>query len=182
MAAQVKSGEAAARRDLRAQLVCERLTNSPQEDSYINAAMQRGIDKEQDALTAYEIQTGQMVMPCGFVAHDTLMAGCSPDGEIDHYTGILELKCPKSATHLAYLRSREVPKEYLWQIRHSLWITGAQWCDFASFDDRFPSHLQLLVLRVKREDVDLKAYELLVRLFLSECDKELESLTAAEVA
>jgi putative phage-type endonuclease len=176
MAAQIKSGEAAARRDLRAQLVCERLTGQPQEDPYTNATMQRGIDKEPDALTAYEMHSGSMVLPCGFLAHDTLLAGCSPDGQINGYAGILELKCPKSATHLTYLKAKQVPRDYLWQITHALWISGAEWCDFASFDDRFPAPLQLLVLRVKRGDVDLKAYDLLVRMFLAEVDKDVEEL------
>lgn len=182
MVATIKSGEAAARRDLRAQLVTERLTGQPQDDTFVNATMQRGMDKEPEALTAYEIHSENMVMPCGFVAHDALQAGCSPDGQIDNYTGLLELKCPKSATHVSYLRSRQVPKDYLWQITHALWITGAQWCDFASFDDRFPPALQLIVLRVERASVDLKAYELLVRMFLAEVDKEVEELAALGVA
>ena len=39
-----RGGEAAARRQLRAQLVVERLTGAPQDDVYVTAALQRGID------------------------------------------------------------------------------------------------------------------------------------------
>lgn len=177
MLARIKSGEAAARRDLRMRLVCERLTGQSQEDVYVSAAMQWGIDREADAFAAYEALTGHLASRVGFVAHDELEAGCSPDGEIGHYTGILELKCPKSSTHLRYLRAGVVPTDYLPQITHNLWITGAEWCDFVSFDDRFPAHLHVFQVRVQRSDVDLAAYELAVRLFLSEVERE-----AAEIA
>lgn len=178
MLATIKSGEAAARRDLRVRLVVERLTGQPQEDGFTNAAMQRGIEKEPDALTAYETLTGSMAWPSGFLAHDELMAGCSPDGLVDDGHGVLELKCPKSATHLAYLKAGQIPSIYRPQVAHNLWITGAAWCDFVSFDDRFPAELQLVRYRLLASDVDLKAYELAVRLFLGEVDKEVAELTA----
>jgi hypothetical protein len=176
MLATIKTGEAAARRDYRLQLVCERLTGQPQEDAYVNAAMQRGIDKEEDAFAAYEALTGRFASPVGFLAHDSLMAGCSPDGEVDGYKGILELKCPKSATHLGYLRSRAVPSTYRPQILHNLWITGAQWCDFLSFDDRFPPELQVFYARVERNEAEIEAYAAKALAFLSECDAELEAV------
>lgn len=172
MLATIKNGEAAARRDLRLQLVLERLIGLPQEDVFLNEAMQRGIDKEGDAFAAYESLTGNLASPCGFLAHDTLQAGCSPDGAIGDFVGVLELKCPKSATHLSYIRSKVVPRDYLAQMTHTLWITGAQWADFLSFDDRFPLPLQVFYARVNRAEVDLKAYELAANLFLSEVEKE----------
>lgn len=178
MLATIKSGEAAARRDLRVRLVVERLTGQPQEDGYTNAWMQRGIDKEPDALAAYEALTGSMAWPVGFLAHDDLMAGCSPDGLVNDGKGVLELKCPKSATHLSYLKASQIPSLYMPQLTHNLWITGADWADFVSFDDRFQSELQIVHMRLHASDVDLSAYELTVRLFLAEVDKEVEALTA----
>jgi hypothetical protein len=176
MLARIKSGEAAARRNLRVQLVLERLTNTPQESGYVSADMQYGIDREPDAVAAYEAETGLVVEPCGFFAHDTLLAGGSPDGVIGDLDGILELKCCKSATHLEFLKSREIPAAHLAQIRHNIWITGAAWCDYVSFDDRFPPDLHLEIVRVTRRDVDLIAYELAASLFLSECEQELASI------
>lgn len=176
MLATIKSGEAAARRDLRMQLVVERLTGLPQDDGYVSKDMQRGIDKETDALAAYEAATGQLVRRTGFLAHPQLLAGCSPDGLIGHGDGALEIKCPKSSTHVGYLRNQTVPKDYLAQITHVLFITGARWCDFVSFDDRFPPALRLWIRRVERSSVDLTAYELALRLFLSEVEKEYADL------
>jgi hypothetical protein len=176
MVAAIKTGEAAARRDLRLQIVCERLTGQSQDDGFVNKEMQRGIDREADARAAYEAATGLLVRPVGFIAHPELATGASPDGEIGNFTGLVELKCPKSATHLSYLRSRTVPKDYLAQIIHQIWLSNAQWCDFCSFDDRFPPALQLFITRVTRDSVDLKAYELLVRLFLAEVDRDVEAV------
>ena len=176
MLATLKSGkgEAAGRRNLRVQLVLERLTGRSQENGYVSADMQYGKDREAEAFAAYEALTGLVVQRTGFLAHDTLMAGCSPDGEIDGFHGLIELKCCKPATHLDYLKTRTVPDEYLKQIQHQLWVTSAEWCDFVSFDDRFPEPVQLMTARVWRKDIDLHAHELNVRLFLGEVERELE--------
>jgi hypothetical protein len=184
MLAKIKTGEAAARRDLRLRLVCERLTGQPQDDSFVNDAMQRGLDLEPAARGAYEALTGNVVRSTGFLVHPTLSAGCSLDGDVDDFAGIVELKCPKSSTHLEYLRGGVVPARHIPQITHNLWISGAAWCDFLSYDDRFPEPLQTFYVRVFRNDADIAAYELLVRQFLSEVEAEVESIRglAAKVA
>jgi hypothetical protein len=181
MMATIKTGEAAARRDLRVQLVVERLTSQSQDDVFVNAAMQRGIDKEADALSAYEALTGNLTRSYGFLAHDTLRTGCSPDGIIGDFEGGLELKCPKSATHLGYLKSKTIPRDYLFQMMHGLWITGAQWWDFVSFDDRFPVPLQVFHVRLERDDQQINDYAQLATAFLTEIDKEVEAVEALAV-
>src|SRR6476620_6796433 len=109
MLATIKTGEAAARRDLRTQLVVERLTGQPQEDSFLNAAMQWGIDHEADAFAAYEAHSGNLVRRTGFLMHTSLMVGCSLDGDVEDFAGIVEIKCPKSATHYGYIKTKELP-------------------------------------------------------------------------
>lgn len=173
MLATIKSGEAAARRDYRMQLVCERLTGQPQEDGFINAAMQRGIELEPKAFAAYEALTGSVAVRTGFLRHNTILAGCSLDGHVDNFAGIVEIKCPKSATHLKYWRGPgKAPEDYIPQITHNLWITGAQWCDFLSFDDRFPENLQTFLVRVTRDEVDIDGYEKKALAFLAEVEAE----------
>jgi hypothetical protein len=176
MLATIKSGEAAARRDYRLQLVCERLTGQLHEEPFVNAAMQRGIECEPLAFAAYEALTGQMAQRTGFLAHTAHMAGCSLDGHIGQFDGILEVKCPKSATHLRYVRGGSVPAEHLPQITHNLWITGAAWCDFLSFDDRFPPPLQTFLVRINRADVDLASYEKAALTFLAEVERDTAAL------
>lgn len=179
MLATIKTGEAACRRDLRVQLVVERLTGLPQEDAYVSAVMQRGIDKEPDAFAAYEAHSGNVVRRTGFLAHVEHLVGCSLDGDVDDFTGIIELKCPKSATHLAYLKSGALPSTHRAQVLHNLWVTGAQWCDFVSFDDRFDPKLQLFVVRLARTtelEIEINAYEKTALKFLAEVEREYQDV------
>lgn len=177
------TGELAVRRNLRQQIVVERLTGLPADDSAKGAAVQRGIDAEASAFRAYEARTGQMVKRAGFLAHDSLAAGSSLDGYVGDFAGILELKCPNSATHLDYLTAGTVPDGYRGQIFHNLYVSGAAWCDFVSYDDRFIDPvLRLFVVRVERDETQMKAYELMLRAFLSEVDAEVERVRASLLA
>ncbi len=182
MLATIKSGEAAARRDLRVRLTVERLTGNPQDDLFINDAMQWGIDHEADALAAYEAQTGLLASSVGFLAHTELPAGGSPDGVIGDFDGLVELKCPKSATHYGYLRGNgKPPAEHVAQLTHLLWLTGCPWIDFLSFDPRFPADMQTFYVRVNRADVDIAAYDTAVRAFLSEVDREVAAMSGFSI-
>lgn len=176
--ARLKSGaEPASRRDLRISLAIERFTGKPMEsDGYINAAMQRGIDKEPDARMAYQIATSNEVRQTGFVVSDDNTMGCSLDGDVNGFSGIIEIKCPKTATHIQTLKDRKLPADYRWQVTHNLLVTGAAWCDFVSFDDRMPFGLQLSVIRVQRDDLDLAGYETAILEFNNEINAEVQSL------
>ena len=174
--AHIKSGEAAARRDLRTQIVLERLTGEPQDSDFVNADMQRGLDLEADAFAAYEAVTGRMAARCGFVAHNELLIGCSPDGVLDDFDGILELKVPRSATHLGYLRAGAVPPEHRPQVIHALWVTGAGYCDFLSYDPRFPDGMQTCYVRVDRDEREIAEYATKALTFLDEVANEYEAV------
>jgi predicted phage-related endonuclease len=174
--ARIKSGEAAARRDYRMQLAVERLTGRPMANDFTSAEMQRGTDLEPVARARYEAETGSLVTETGFLQHNDLLAGCSLDADIDGFTGILEIKCPKSTTHIGYLQDGKMPSDYLPQITHNLWITGAEWADFCSFDDRLPEGLDWFQVRVFARDVDIGGYEKEAIRFLAEVDEMTETL------
>lgn len=159
MLATIKSGEAAARRDYRWDLVCERLTGLPAEDGFVSKDMQRGIALEPLAFARYEALTGCLVRRTGFVVHDEYLAGCSLDGDVDGCTGVVELKCPRTANHVKAIRGGCVPSEHLAQLRHNVWVSGAAWADFVSFDDRVPVNLQMFRVRVYRDVLNIDAYE-----------------------
>lgn len=178
--ASIRTGEAAARRDYRFDLVTERLTGHRDEDGFVSKDMQRGTDLEPEAFAAYEALTGTLVRRTGFVVSDECMAGCSLDGDVDDMTGIVEIKCPKSATHFGYFKIGEVPANHLAQIIHNLWVSGAQWCDFVSYDDRFPEGLQLVVIRYKRVESVIADYAAKVREFLAEVDRD-EQIARARI-
>jgi hypothetical protein len=173
------SAESVVRRDYRLQLACERLTGIPQEGGFVNEAMQRGIDLEPIAFAAYEALTGNMVRSTGFLSADEHMVGCSLDGDIDGFEGIIELKCPKTVTHLSYLREPStLVKAYEPQVWHNLWVTGARYCDLVSFDDRLPKALRICKVRVERSDDALGAYEAAALAFLAEVESELMAIQA----
>lgn len=156
--------------------MCERLTGAPQEDGFVNAAMQRGIDLEPQAFAAYESLTGNMAVRSGFLSHKSIMAGCSLDGHIGNFEGVLECKCPKSATHLRYLNEGVLPREYLPQVTHNAWIAGAEWVDFLSYDDRFPAELQVFYIRVLAKDLDIAGYEKSALAFLDEVNNSVNAI------
>ncbi len=182
MLATIRNGEAAARRDLRTKLVVERLTGTPQESDYINEAMQWGIAHEADAFAAYEALTGQVAARVGFLAHDELMAGGSPDGVLGDCEGLLELKCPKSATHWGYLRGEKTyPPEHYAQLLHLLWLTDARYIDFLSFDPRFPPKLRTFYIRLERHNDSLAMYDGKIRAFLGEVELEVSAAQGWDV-
>lgn len=171
-----KGGEKKERANLRATLVAERLTgHSQDEDVFVTREMQRGIALESAAFDAYEIIRGEVVHRSGFIYRPDLLVGASVDGYIGDYDGIVELKCPKSTTHINYVRGGVVPTEYLPQILHGLWVSGAAWCDFVSFDDRLPEKAQFFCRRVERSAIEkeLQTYDTAARKFLDEVDAEL---------
>ncbi len=181
--AKIKTGEAAARRNYRTQLVTERLTGSPAESNFFNDAMRWGAEQEPFARMAYESKTGNLVTEMGFIYLPEMMAGCSLDGLIEDggKTGIFEAKCPVSATHIEYLTAGKLPPEYRPQILHNVYVTGADFADFVSFDPRMPEKLQLFFVRWERVESEIEEYESELKAFLSEVDslhKKLSELAA----
>jgi len=176
-------GELAGRRNLRVRLALERVTGqSLDAGGYQSPAMAQGIAREGDARAAYEALTGEVVSTSGFLAHDTIAAGVSLDGYVGDYAGVIEIKAPLAATHLEYLRSGRLPLDYYSQVTHALWLTGAAWCDWVSYSPEFPAGLQLKVVRVLRDEAELHAYELALRLFLTEVEAEAASIQALATA
>jgi len=171
--AKIKSGESASRRNYKIQLVSERLTGEKQE-TYINQAMQDGIDREAFARDRYVQQFGE-VEEVGFIKHPTLEAGASPDGMVGK-DGILEIKCPMGSTHTETLMTQDVPSRYVPQIQFQLLVTGRKWCDFVSYNPMFPEHLQVFVKRVEADPVYQKQLESEVKQFLSEVDNVINKL------
>ena len=180
--AKTRSGPSASRGNLIALLAVERLTGQCVE-TYQNAAMQRGIETEAEARDAYSFAKGVAVDEAGFIACELLPnTGCSPDGLVGD-DGLVEIKCPASmAKHLDALRSGAHTVEYRWQLQHQLMVTGRAWVDAASYDPRFPEHLQLAVTRVYRDEAAITELNAEIRAADAEVDalvSELDSMKAA---
>ena len=172
--AKTKSGYSASRDNYMAQLICERLTNT-QGESFTNAAMQWGTETEPLARSAYEAHA-EMVEEVGFVQHPKIeQAGASPDGLVGLF-GMLEIKCPNTATHIDTLLSQIVPTKYITQMQWQMRCCERQWCDFVSFDPRLPQDLQLFVKRIDFDAAYVATLEEEVNLFLKELDDKVTKL------
>lgn len=176
--AKTKSGYTAGRANYEAELIAERLTGMPA-DRFVNDAMRWGTETEAQARAAYSFLQDVDVAEVGFVPHPTIeMAGASPDGLVGD-DGLLEIKCPNTATHLATLFGATIPVKYASQMQWQLACTGRQWCDWVSFDPRMPERHQLFVQRVPRDDAIIAAMEDEVRAFLFEIERKIRRLEAA---
>lgn len=174
--ADAKAGkETAARKNYIAQLVAERLTGDIGE-SFTNAAMAWGTDNEPLARAEYEILTDCSVEQVAFVDHPEIeWCGASPDGIVAS-TGLIEIKCPNTATHIEYLLGQKPPAKYIPQMLLQLACTGMPWCDFASYDPRMPEEHRLFVVRFEPTYGEIKAVEDAAREFLAEVQDTINRL------
>lgn len=175
--AKTKTGYGAGRANYAAQLIAERLTGTVAE-SYTNAAMQHGTETEPEARSAYEFYQGVTVKEVAFVPHPQIdQAGCSPDGLVGD-DGLVEIKCPNTATHLETLLGQAVPSKYDVQMQFQMACTGRAWCDFVSYDPRMPENMRLFIKRVARDDKRISELESEVAAFLLEMTVKLSQLNS----
>ena len=173
--AKTKTGYSASRDNYMAQLVCERLTGQKGE-SFTNSAMQWGTETEPQARAAYSAARFEIVEEVGFVNHPTIeAAGASPDGLVGDL-GLIEIKCPNTATHIETLLSQTVPTKYITQMTWQMVCTGRHFCDFVSYDPRLPTELQMFIKRVEYDPVYGAMLEKEVIGFLKELDNKIEQL------
>ena len=175
--AKTKSGYSASRANYMAQLITERLTGQ-QAEGFSSAAMQWGTDTEPQARMAYELMTGETVTETGFVLHPSIPNfGASPDGLVGS-DGLIEIKCPNTATHIDTLLAEKVPRKYITQMHVQMICTGRDWCDFVSFDPRLPGEMTFCMHRVERDDQLCQDIEAEVIKFLEELAAKMAKLGA----
>jgi putative phage-type endonuclease len=165
--AKTKTGVSASRGNYLIELALQRVTGTI-EPMYTNEAMAWGTATEPQARVAYEVKTGNFVDQIAFVEHDIIeWFGCSPDGLVGK-DGLIEIKCPNSATHWATIKDGKPPNKYVIQMQTQMACTGRKWCDFVSFDPRMPERSQLFICRVERDNKMIDEIETEVMKFLIE--------------
>lgn len=175
LTAKTKSGWGASRKNMIATLVRERLTGTCAE-TFQNAAMAWGVEQEPKARMAYELLYGTDVTEVGFVWHPKMeWCGASPDGLVGD-DGLVEIKCPTEATHLDTLEGAPIPQNYMKQMQWQMDCTERAWCDFVSFDPRWPVAMQLHVRRVERDQEMIDGLRTDVQSALDEVSERLEKL------
>jgi hypothetical protein len=153
-----------------AELLVERLTGQKTE-GFTSQAMLDGIEKEGQAKRAYCFRYGVEIVDVEFVDHpEILMAGASPDGLVG-LEGQVEVKCPFTKQHVAWLRGAAIDDGYQKQMMFQLACTGRAWVDFVSFDPKLPEHMALFVKRIRRDDGFINEINSEVRVFLRELEE-----------
>ena len=173
--AKTKSGYSASRTNYMAELAIQRLTGTV-EQGFTSPAMLWGTEQESNARNAYSFFTDNEVNEIAFINHPTIeQAGASPDGLVGD-DGLVEIKCPNSATHLDTLLTGKINNKYLLQMQWQMACSGRKWCDFVSFDPRFPEDLKIFIKRVERDDKLIAEITAEVKKFLAELDETMTQL------
>jgi putative phage-type endonuclease len=173
--AKTKTGWGASRKNYAAELVIERLTGEPA-PHYTNAAMEYGTQCEPEARAAYAFLQDINVEEVGFCPHYSIAeAGCSPDGLIGD-DGLVEIKCPNSATHIEVLLSETIPDAHIKQMQFQMACTGRQWCDYLSYDKRLPEPMRIWIKRVTRDTKMITELEIAACVFLTEIEETIAAL------
>jgi len=172
--AKTKTGYSTSRDNYLAQLVCERMTGKPAE-SYSNSAMQWGVEQEIYARSAYEARMDILVTEVGFIDHPRIaMSGASPDGLAAE--GMVEIKCPNTATHIETLLTQTVPAKYITQVMWQMCSANRPWVDFVSFDPRLSERHQLFIKRINYDPEMVNLLENSVIQFLGDVDLKIQQL------
>lgn len=173
--AKTRSGYSASRANYMTELAIQRLTGAVGQ-GFTSPAMQWGTEQESNARNAYSFFTENEVEEIAFINHPTIeQAGASPDGLVGD-DGLVEIKCPNSATHLDTLLRGIIKNQYVLQMQWQMACSGRKWCDFVSFDPRFPEDLKIFIKRVERDDELITEITGEVIKFLCELDATMEQL------
>lgn len=110
-----------------ANLAAELFAGKALEDFDGNSWLDRGKEKEAEAIALYEFTNDVTVTKVGFITTDDGLCGCSPDALVGEDGG-LEVKCLKAESHVEvgsyYKKHGHVPVKYTQQVQACLWITG----------------------------------------------------------
>lgn len=144
-------------------------------------ALDWGNSHEDAARAAYEFELGKQIVELPFVYGDSTMKhGCSPDGLIFGYNGVLErgveIKCPfNSENFIKFACDETVKKEHEKQCQFSMFVTGAEIYDYGMFDPRMKTK-QLHWYTYDRNEKDMVLFAEAIQEINHEVDKMLATL------
>ena len=127
-----------------AKVAYERMFNEQPDDIFQgNAYTERGHELEPDALELFQLETMKEVREGGFWQLDN--QGSSPDGLCENHT--LEVKCLAYNNFMRHAMNNEVPKDYIHQVQHQLFVTGYEQGFFLLYHPKF----KLKVIEFQRD-------------------------------
>jgi hypothetical protein len=102
---------------------------------------------------------------------------------VSEFEGFGELKCPKPAIHIEYIKARRVPHRVR-EADHSQFL--GDWCEVGRFHQlqqtTFQSICRLFVVRAYRNEFDIAGYETALQRFLTEVNITVKEIQALKVA
>ena len=129
------------------ELLAERLTGQSV-PHVVNDAMLWGTEHEDEAVDTFVGRFPQYrVRLSRFYEHPSIENfGATPDREIDE-DGLLEVKCPTTATYLQWVMDGIVPVQHRPQMTAQLLCSGKSWCGFIAYDPRIRDEGRRLFMR-----------------------------------
>jgi putative phage-type endonuclease len=171
MCQMMAEGNGVTRENYAIKLAFERLTGKPVMDGFKTDDTQRGVELEPQARAYYEFFYESTITQVPFIYHaETNIGLASPDALVND-DGLLEIKCPKYNTHIKYLKTKKIPRNYMLQMYWQMACTGRQWCDWLSFYPELPANTRALIIRVPRDDGQIEVLEREVRRFNEEINQ-----------
>jgi len=168
--------ETAARKNYLLQIAIERINKKPAEPMFVNDAMQRGIDKEDEAVICFESKQDIFTEKCGFIkSKDIPWLGASPDRLVGS-DAILECKVPNTLTHINYIIDNKLPAKYKAQVHAQMLVAERDRGYFMSWDDRAVEGMELFVVEFKKDNEYMDNLIKEVALFNKEAEELVEQL------
>lgn len=127
--------------------VAEKLTGKYKE-VYSNDDILRGIEMEESARSAYELEKGISCVKVGLIEMNERIV-CSPDALVGD-DGLLEIKNPNDANYVKYLYEGKIETKYVWQMQFQLLVSDRKWVDFMMHNNNFDK--PFVITRVKRDE------------------------------
>jgi hypothetical protein len=129
-------------------------------------AVMDGIEREPDAVVAFQDRTGLATELVGFVTSDDGRIGCSPDRIIEGQHEGLEIKCPTPQVHIGYMVDG-IEEAYKPQIQGQILICRFTMVHFFSYQPE----LEPVYIRVLPDLAFIAKLEQLLTVFCSELDQ-----------
>lgn len=150
------------------QLALERMTGLVEPEPFFSKEMKRGVEMEAWGREILEVDYGFIIRQTGFCRHNTMMIGMSFDGDINDFESFVEIKMPKSKTHIDYMRAKTLPPEYKPQVMHGHLVSNAKHSIFCSGDNRLPKGLDRFYHESNAEDLPIYEYQKALEKFLDQ--------------
>lgn len=144
----------------------------------INArALQWGKDNEENAIAAYEFETGLETEKIGLIYKDgSKRTGASADFKIKGKDHGGEVKCPITPlVYINFLLDEEIKAEYTSQLQFGLWVTDWEAWDFANYHPRMKAK-RIHRITVERDRALMEYFENEIPKFCSEMDEKLKQI------